>query len=285
MAKKIVLSVAVAAFAVIAMAPSASASCNPGKSASTYVGGASAYWLPATVQGNAIGQTWQLGAPGTWNGAGGAVPCSPGIVYFSAAGMNLNLDLGACGAGCPNGPLAVLAQNETPTGTEFLLATVVETPANSVNFDYQAGGNRNLIKIPRPRVLSSSRSGTDVILSIALDSIAGGLYGPNAGSAVTGYRLLGKSASSDPGAAASGYDAVARAVVAAPGGIAATTPLTVNCSDLANDQFLAVQISFEGGAVLSNSVSAATRVRCDPALANPKTPKVKVAPKKGVATN
>ena len=55
-------------------------------------------------------------------------------------------------------------------------------------------------------------------------------------------RILGKSATSDPGSAAAGYDAAPRVTVAAAGGGAAVTPLTVNCSNLGNDQFLASHI-------------------------------------------
>lgn len=284
MTKKIVLSVAVVALAGLVLAPSASAACGSPRNANTF-GSATSNWISAAGAGTTSGQTWQLGAPAAWSTGncnsvdqGGGFP---GFIYFYGGSISLNLNLAGCGVGCPGSlsTLAVLAMNQTPTDTEFLLDTIVETPANaSANFDYGSQGNHNMIKIPRPRVLSSSRAATVVNLSVAVDSIAGGLYGPNAATAVTGFRILGKSATADPGRSASSYDAAPLATIASAGGAAATTPVAVNCSNTANDQFLAVQIVFENGAILSDSVSAATRVKCDPTIANP-NPKVKVAPK------
>ncbi len=279
MTKKIVFGVITLALVAVVAVPSASAACIPPKSAVTFGAAGTAYWLPATTAGTASFQTWQLGAPGTWSGTG----CPNSNLFVDVGGgFSLNLDLGACGAGCP-GPLnantlAVLAQNRTGAGTEFLLATVAENSGAINNYEYAPQGNHTMIPIPRPRVLSSSRAATVVNLSVAVDSIAGGLFGPNAGTAVTGFRILGKSATADPGRSASSYDAVPLATIAAPGGAAATSPVAVNCSNTANDQFLAVQIVLENGLILSDSVGAATRVKCDPTIANP-NPKIKVAPR------
>jgi hypothetical protein len=280
MTKRTVLGVAVAAFAVIAISPSASASCTPAKTASTYVDGASSYWLPVGgVQGLANGQTWQLGAPGSWNGAGGTVPCT-GFVYFSAGGANLNLDLGSCGSGCPSGPIAVLATNSTPGNTDFLLATVAETPTASVNFNYQALGNLNMFQVPRPRVTSSSRAGSVVNVEITADSVAGGLYGPSAASGISGYRILSAASVSDPGRSASSYTPLV--AIGGLGGVAGSTvgTVAVDCSDNTKDRWLVTQLAFEGGQIFSEAVSAPTRVACIPTLANPTKPKVKVAPPK-----
>ena len=169
----------------------------------------------------------------------------------------------------------MLALSKTATGTEFLLDTIVETPASSANFDYGTQGNHAMIPIPRPRVLSSARVASTLNLSVAADSIAGGLYGPNAANAVTGFRILTASAGADPGRDASAYTLAA--TIVSPGGGAATQPVALNCTN-PQDQWLVTQIQFEGGAVLSSAVSGATRVHCDPTIANPK-PKVKIAPK------
>jgi hypothetical protein len=280
MTKKFVFGAAALAVSALLMTPSASASCNPGKSATTF-STSTAYWVPLEAGGTLTGAAWQLGAPGSFRSDGGAVVCSDFLVE-TGGGLSLALDLGACGAGCPatGATLATLAQSSGPAGTSFLLATIVETPAATVNFDYATQGDHAMIAIPRPRVLSSAKNlGNPLLvdLNVALDSIAGGLYGPNAASAITGFRILGASASSDPGRDASAY--TLRASVPAGGGTAATQALQVDCSNPNSDQWLVTQISFENGAVLSGAVSGATRVNCNPALANPKNPKVKVAPK------
>lgn len=277
MTKKIVLGVAAVAFAAAVMAPSASASCIPAKSATNF-SDTTAYWIPLEAGGQLSGAAWQLGAPGSFRSDGGTVVCTDFLVE-GPGGISLALDLGSCGAGCPAGlsTLATLAQSSGPGGTSFLLATIVETPASSVNFDYATQGDHNMIAIPRPRVLSSSRSGTDVNLSVAIDSIAAGLFGPNAASAVTGFNILGASSTSDPGRDQASYSP--RASAPSAGGAATTVPVVVDCSNPASDQWLVTQISFENGSVLSGAVSEATRVNCNPALANPKTPKIKVAPR------
>ena len=273
MTKKIVFGAAAIAVSALLMAPSASAACNPGKSATTF-SAVTAYWIPVQAGGTLVGQAWQLGAPASFSSAG-----CPQFLSETGGGISLALDLGACGTGCtaPLATLATLAQSQGPAGTSFLLDTIVETPASSVNFDYSTQGNHNMIPIPRPRVLSSARVATNLNLSVALDSIAGGLYGPNAASAVNGFRILTASSATDPGRDASAYSAVPAAVVSSPGGAATTQAVVLNCTN-PQDQWLVTQIQFENGLVLSGAVSGATRVHCDPTIANPK-PKVKIAPK------
>jgi hypothetical protein len=284
MTKKIVFGVAAVALAVLVMAPSASASCIPGKSATTY-GAALTYWH-VPVQGTLTGQTWQLGAPGSWStGNCNTVDSGngfPGFLYFSAGGINLHLDLGACGAGCP-GPvgantLAVLAMNRTPAGTDFLLDTVAETPLAANNYDYSTQGDHGLIPIPRPRVLASSRVGSSVNLNVGIDSISAGLIGPGAATAVTGFNLLSAPSTADPGRDSGAYSP--RASVPSSGGNAATSQISVDCTDITKDQFLVVQIVLENGTVLSSSVGGATRINCNPTMANPKY-KVVTPTKKG----
>jgi hypothetical protein len=275
MTKKIVLGVMTIALVGFVAVPSASAACIPAKTAQTFSAN-TAYWLPATSVGTLSGQAWQLGAPGNFASTG----C---VDILSAVGDNITLvlDLGSCGAGCP-GPLgantlAVLAQNRSATGGEFLLATIAETPASAVNYDYSTQGDHTMIKIPRPRVLSSARVGNNVNLSVAVDSVAAGLFGPNAASAISGFNILTKSSATDPGSDASQYSL--RSTVPSPGGAAVTQPISLDCTN-PQDQWIVTQIQFENGTVLGNTTSGATRVRCDPALAAPKTPsKVKVAPK------
>ncbi|HEX4825670.1 MAG TPA: hypothetical protein VFV19_15315 [Candidatus Polarisedimenticolaceae bacterium] len=287
MTKKIVLGLAIVAVAALVAMP-ASASCIPGKSAQSFnvQAGQYAYWTSTSTDGNLLGLTWQLGAPGTWNGNGGVVNCNTfSWMYFSPAGANVNLDLGSCGSGCPaNGStLAVLGQHQPAgsTKTNFILATVVETPANTVNFDYSAQGNHNFVELSRPHVVSSSRAGSTVNLNLSLPSIAGGLYGPNAASAVTGYVVRSVSASARPDRNAASYGTVL-GTFPASGGVAASAAVGVDCSNIANDQWVVTQLSFEGGAVVSQVVSEPTQVKCNPALADPK---FKIVPKKAGSLN
>lgn len=277
MTKKIVFGAAALAVTALLMTPSASASCNPGKSAQTF-SDVTAYWVPLEAGGALAGAAWQLGSPGGFNSTGGVVVCD-GFLSEAAGGISLALDLGSCGAGCPAplSTLATLAQSKGPGGTSFLIATIVETPAATVNFNYATQGNHNMIAIPRPRVLSSSRSGDNVVLNVAIDSIAAGLFGPNAGNAVSGFVLRSAAGTSDPGRDASAYPN--GFTVASPGGAAATAAFTVSCANPAVDQWVVTQIQLEPGAGGSSAVSAATRVNCNPALAKPVTPKIKVAPK------
>jgi len=282
MTKKIVFGVAVVALAVLVMAPSASAACGSTRSASTYNGttGAFNYWHAPSgdATGTLAGQTWQLGAPASWN-TGNCVD----FLYFGLGGIGLNLNLAGCGAGCPANlsTLAVLAQKKDPTGvTDFLLATVVETPGGALNFDYSTQGNHAMIRMPSPQVISSSKAGSVITLHVGIPSITNGLFGPSAASAVTGFNIVSALSATDPGGDASLYQPRASAVSA--GGAAVLDQIvTVDCAaaTAGQDQWVATQLSFEGGTVLSSAVSGARRVHCLGALADPK---YKIVPKKAV---
>jgi hypothetical protein len=125
-------------------------------------------------------------------------------------------------------------------------------------------------------VVSSSRVGTLVNVSVQVPSIAGGLYGPNAASAVTGYNILSAPSATNPGRNAAAYSL--RTAVVAPGGTTGTSgTVPVDCTNVNADQWVVTQLTFEAGAVLSSSVSEPTRVNCNPALADPK---YKIIPKK-----
>lgn len=287
MMKKIVLGLAVTALVGVAFAPTASASCLPDKAASTY-GAGLAYWHGVTpVAGSTLsGQTWQLGAPGVWStgncnqvdqGSG-----SPGFLYFAGENIGLNLHLGTCGNGCPAGgsTLVIAAYKTSPAGTEFLVATIAETPAGVVNFDYSTQGDHNLVTLPRPRATSSSRAGSLVNVGIQIPAVSGGLYGPGAASAITGYNVLSAPSSTDPGRNAAAY--TLRTTIPAAGGVAGTGTIQVDCTNPSTDQWVVTQIVFENGGVLGSAASQATRVNCNPALADPK---YKIIPKKGVPKN
>lgn len=285
MTKKTVFGVAAVALAALVMAPSASAACGGIRTASTYNSGTGqfTYWHSPSgdATGTIVGQTWQLGAPATWSTGN----CT-NFLYFGAGGIGLNLDLGSCGNGCPSLPpaplptLVILAQKQDPTGvTDFLLATVLETPGGSVNFDYSTQGAHVMIPIPQPTVLSSSKAGSIVTLHVSLPSIAAGLFGPNAASAVSGYNVVSALSVNDPGRDAALYQP--RATALSPGGTGAsdtTVPIDCGPATAGQDAWVATQLQFENGTVLAGAVGKARRVHCLGALADPK--EWKIVPKK-----
>jgi len=250
--------------------PSARAACNPNKTAATFDSGPTAYWFPATTMGTASFQAWQLGNPGVYNSAG----CpSTGLFVDGGPGWSLHFELGSCGLGCttPNGDntLALLVENRTAFGgAEFLLDTVAETPAAVNNYDFGLQGDHTMIPIPRPRIISSFRSGTSVFVNVQYNPITAGLFGPGAASAVDGYRMLGALSTTDPGRDPSAYTLLAT-IPAPGGGVSTVQQVAVNCSSF-QDQWIVTQLSLENGAILSTSVSNPARIRCNPALADPK---------------
>jgi len=280
MTKKIVFGVALALVIVGIAAPSASAACNPPKAAATYntLTGGYSYWhspLAALSGAALVGKMWS----GTVDFTGTCNDGTQQFLYFGATpgDVGLNISLGeACVPGCPSGSLSVMATVSTPTGTEFLTTQATETPAGGLNFDY-SNTSHPMVPLPRPRVTSSTRVAPNVNLGIAVDATAGGYYEGTA-SQITGYNILSAASVADPGRLASAYSL--RQNIPAPGGTAGTAPLvSVDCSDITKDQWVVTQIVTLGGA--SPSVSAATRVKCNQALADPK---YKIVPKKGPIT-
>ena len=250
---------------MLALSPTVSAACTSTRTASTYNPslGTYAYWYSSILNSGALfGQTWQLGSYGTWNDrSNGPFPPCYGSLYSNGyGGISMDLYMSVCGTGCPDpgSTLAYLVMNSTCCRSEFLLATSAEDNSRILNFDYSQLGHQYLIPIPRPRVTSSSRAGTKMILQVAMDATSGGAVGVGAANAITGYTLLTRQAAIDPGRKASYYTTTPAAL-----------PVEVDCTDTAQDHWLVTQIIFENGAVGSDAVSVATRVGCTPNLADP----------------
>jgi hypothetical protein len=285
--KKTIIGVAVVALAVVAMTPSASAVCAGPRTAGTYNFQTlvAAYWHSPSgdAAGNLDGQAWQIGAPGTFNTTNAALPCV-GMLYFAPGGIGLGADFSTCGTGCPTSgtTIAVLAQKIDPTGVvDFLVASVVETPTGVVNFDYSPQGDHAMIRLPAPNVLSSGpRNVNSVPLTVQVPAVTAGFYGPSGASMISGYRIVSALSVGDPGRLGNAYALVPGGGISVTGGAASpATPVTLDCTDPTNtkDQWVATQLVFEGGAVLSDTVSAPKRVHCAGSLADPK---YKVVPKK-----
>jgi len=292
MTKKIVFGVAVVAFATFVMTPSASANCAGPKTVNTYSSSGTSYWhLPSgDLPGVLVSQAWQLGAPATFNSAGGGTtPACNAMAYFSGPSINIGGDLSTCGTGCPSSgaTLAVLVTHTQPNGASSLLvATVVETPTGSTsNFDFGGQGDKNLVRLPAPTVSNSGpRSGNLMPLTVQIPQFltdGNGLSGPGASSAITGYKVVAALSATEPSRDAALFNApVTGGTIAAPGGgPVPNTAVQLDCGAAPGvDGWVALQVTFENGAILQSSVSKPTRVRCQGAMADPKFKPVKKKP-------
>jgi hypothetical protein len=278
--------VAAAAFVIVTAMP-ASANCNPNKTASTFIVGSS-YWTvpPGTNEATLSGQFWQQGNRAAGNeglcSVGGAPVACAGAggpwLYFYQGKLNMNAVLGSAEvAGCPTGTLITTVGATSGDGKEayFLAGTVAEISGPAVDFAYSAFGDRPLVAIPRPRVLSQSKAPNQVTLHINVPSAAGGVFGPGASTAITGYRLV---SGNGVGTTDAGRDGVAYTTLQTLPGPAADVTQIIDCTGIVapNDKFVGVQLVFSDNQV--SKVSGTYRVGCDPALASPKAP---IVPKKG----
>jgi hypothetical protein len=283
MTKKAAFGVAVALAVATLAARSASASCNPPKRVGTYeISTGRFVYFHTTLPNFSYGDTL-LGK--IWSPAGDHTgTCNNGnqtFLYFTApnsGNIGVDLSLGeACVVGCPSGSLSLQITASKGNQSQTIVAKVVETPFSGTEFDFSAlpPADLQLGDYPRPRVTSSSRVGTMVNLTLGLDN-SSSLFHNGTASDITGYNIVSASSTVDPGANASGY--AVRSFIAAPRGAEGSGAVTLDCSNIANDQWVAFQlVSAIGGP--SNAVGTRFRMKCDPALANPH-----VAPKKGMGT-
>lgn len=260
---------------VIAIATPVSANCIPGKTAGTNnsVDYVYAYWVApggSTVAGAIKGKFWQLGNAAINNGA-----LQNFVYYFPGApGLSMYADMGAAEvAGCPGGTLVTVAETTSTDGSNalFLVDTILEQPADRLNFPYYQQGNHNMVPIPRPRVTSSSRAGSTVNVQFAVDGVMPGAYGPSAAAAIVGLQLVSGSGTADPGRG--GAFATLQTLPATGG----TFSQAIDCTNTGADQFLGVKVLFADG-IVSQYAGATTRINCNPSLADPK---YKIVPKKG----
>jgi len=293
MTKKIVFGAALALLIVGLAAPSALATCGGSKSAGTYNSqtGLYPFWhttltLVDTDGVNLVAKVWQPGGndvTGTCN-TRNSPDGNAGILYFAnpgQIGMNVDFSDACVGGGtlCPGGTLAVLATVTRGNKTEFLATQTPETPAGGLTFDFSSYGDHEMFALPRPRVTGSSRAGSLININVALDAVNAALY-EGTGPLFTGYNILSKLNPTDPGRLASAYDVVPLATAAASGGGPATSAPAVDCTGNLNSRWVVTQLVTANGP--SPTVSEATRVSCDPSLADPK---YKIVPKKKSLVN
>jgi hypothetical protein len=117
-------------------------------------------------------------------------------------------------------------------------------------------------------VQTSSRSGSLVNLTLNSDPQTGGFYGPQGGAIAIAptYRLVTASGNADPGSGAAAYAAGPAITPGSP------VPTSVDCSNTAVDQWVAVQTLVDG--IPSQTVGPRTRIECDPTLADPEFKKI-----------
>lgn len=283
-----ILAIVGVAVALVVVATPASANCIPAKLASTFNSGAGTYVYvnlgSGVTAGQLSGKVFQADNPA--NGTTAAYPASE-FCFVEGGGISCNVNLGDARVnGCPAGKVVLQLEAPTADGVKFISAAINESPAgtSTVAFDLSSGRPVGQVingaSLPRPRVTASNRAGTVVSGTLGIDSTAGGNVGGDAAAGVTGYDIVRAAGSTDPGRDPANWTFVQN--VATTDGAAATTAFTADCSAPGTDQWFALRLTYAGG-VKSNLVSNATRVNCNPALAEPRfnvVPKKPTGPKK-----
>ncbi len=289
---KIFLALVVVAAAVVAVGP-AFAGCNPTKEFATEGFAANDYFIVFNAgedtdpAAGVIGHVWQPGSFATTNETtGNGCPDTVWLVANGVYGSNGgDLGFGICDtAVCPSGSLIVVVQTKTLDGKSASYTVGRVNEGGVIAFDYaRTGSNWNMTPIPRPRLLTSSRAGTDVVSDVALDAPDPAFHGAGASadttatSNVTGYQLVTFTGTADPGRAAALWTPLGAAINSAT---PSSPGVHFNCSDTTKDVFVANRVVFVDN-VLSDYVSAPTVVRCSN-LANPGSPKIKPIGKKKI---
>lgn len=253
------------ATALVVTAPSADASCPLPKILSSY-GDSFSYLVPpaGTLDANWAGSKfWQTGAFATANSGTTQMVGQPGGVGFIKfdpvySVWYISGDLSQQGiVGCPSGSISMLLQTNTGGEARFHVRTGVSDASG--NFRLNSGGDWPLVLMPRPRVVSSSRTGSTVNLQLNLDAATPGVTGLPVGLA---YQVVTASSATDPGRNASAFTGGTTITPGTP------VPLPSDCANVAADNWVATRLVIDG--VPTDLVSNPTRVECDPALADPK---------------
>jgi len=252
-----------------------SALCNPPKVTGTFnaITGAFTYFHTNVPDPTSVtARFWSAGGDHT----GTCNADAAGFLYFGAntgdIGMYFSFGNG-CTVGCPVGSLTLQVTAANATASETLVTTTPETPSGALHFDFSGRGHT--MGNNRPRVTTSSRVGNNANLNVTIDPVAAfdGATGD-----ISSINLLSAPGTSDPGRSPAAY--TVKTNVPATG---AAVPVVFDCSltPAGSDVWIATQlVSATGGP--SGAVSAATRVKCNSALANPN---YKVIPKKSMGAS
>ena len=260
------------ALAASMIALPAAANCIPAKTFTNFntieTPGAYLYihWFDTAVTSDDIvGRFWQTGNraasnEGTYDDAAWLLDS----YYYPGQDLwYLNGNLGDAGViGCPAGSLTVAATNTRTAG--WFMATIDETPPRSVTFDYSRLGTDFNALEQRLTIVSSSRLGPDVVVTVSVPDPSVAVYGGGASVTSIGvYSLV-----ADRGTTPSKDISAGWTLVSTVPGTGGFVDLPVNCADVATNQFLAMGIEVDG--VPPTHVGHAREIECNPNLADPK---------------
>jgi hypothetical protein len=297
MNRKFSIALAIFAVAVLGVAATdANAQCNPIKPFTTAfgAGGNSFVTFPADADvtlANIKGRFWASGARSAGN-EGTTCPNQAWIfvntdpdlgpvngiaVFGNLGGTALDPDTPCVASACIAGNMTLLLQTKSLDGSKsyFAIAKVAELDGG---FDFGSltpNANWTVAESPRARVTSSGRTGGNVNVNIHFDSPT--LYAKSATPSdqsgptglISGYQVFRVNSNTDPGRAPAAWGAPIQTVNTTASG-ADINGLIVDCSAVTTDVFFGTRAVYEGGQFVADEVSQATRIECDPSIAEPR---------------
>jgi len=226
---------------------------------------------------NLRGRFWQTGNRANGNEGTG---CPEATYMLDMGGGNLAifgnmggdvLGTGPClNAGCPVGSMILVVSTKSTDGTKSYIAMgQISEDASGFDFGRLPGGNWIVAEAPRPKVTTSGRAGSTVNLNVHFDAPSVYAHGELAPELLlTGYQVFRVNSNTDPGRTPAPWGAAIQTVAA--GSTGADIPLAIDCSAVTTDVFIGTRAVYNGGQFTSDDISGATRVECDPNLADPR---------------
>lgn len=195
-------------------------------------------------------------------------------------GADLCLNTGVCMPDSASFFLTVETTSLDGASASFTVARakntfVVQDPSSSCDFDFSRGsaGAITMVPVPKPRVTSSNRAGNIVTLDLSLDDVTGGFRSPaadgfTAAGSIVGFKLLEATSPVDPGRNPAAW--TVKSTIPNSGGPNTALGVTVDCATNVAHWIATVPV-FEGGATDVDGTYAgeAVQIRCDTNLANP----------------
>ncbi len=266
--KRIVFALLVVAV-MATIAPASQAACIPSKTFTSWDFTDYLYFYVYNFSGNlgaSVGAFWQPFDRAASNE--GTQTIDIWLRYYAATSQwYISGEWGTAGTtGCASGEMVLAMTDPKGAGADFAVGQADETPVKSAHFNFN---NLNFTPIPRPQITNRSRAGDTVTLDLQFADIAGGFstrFGHPASTYLSGINLYTFSGTADPGRDTAAWTLAQTAPY--NGGITTLAGVNVDCSNHANDVFLAagIQVTGEYDTV---HLGASTIVECDPTLADP----------------